>query len=256
MGLPVRGSRPRYGDRGLSGEDRPLALVAGASQGIGRAIATALAASGMSLLLVARRKEPLDDAVRDIRRLGTRIEGRAMDLVDAGARAELIAELDGRPEGLDLLVHSAGTIARADIADATEEDFDRQYDANLRTPFALAKGLLPSLTRARGQIVFVSSSAALVARANAGQYAATQAGLRAMATALRDEVNEAGVRVTLVFPGRTATPLQARIHAWEGRPYEPSRLLQPEDVAAIVVAAVSLPRTAEVTEISIRPMIK
>jgi NADP-dependent 3-hydroxy acid dehydrogenase YdfG len=96
----------------------------------------------------------------------------------------------------------------------------------------------------------------LVARANTAQYAATQAGLRALATSLRDEVNPAGIRVTTVFPGRTATPRQAMIHDWEGKEYQPERLLQPEDVAAIVVAAVGLPRTAEVTEISIRPMQK
>ena len=136
------------------------------------------------------------------------------------------------------------------------DDFDRQYQANLRAPFALTKGLLPSLRRTRGQIVFVSSSAALVARANAGQYAATQAGLRALSTSLRDEVNQDGIRVTTVFPGRTATPRQAMIHDWEGKPYHPDRLLQPEDVAAIVVASIALPRTAEVTEISIRPMTK
>lgn len=234
----------------------PFALVVGGSQGIGRAIALALASQGMDLVLVARRAEPLDIAVREARALGAQVEGRTIDVVDDEDRGRLIAEIESRPSGLDLLVHSAGTIARADIANASVDDFDRQYQANLRAPFALTKGLLPSLRRNRGQIVFVSSSAALVARANAGQYAATQAGLRALSTSLRDEVNQDGIRVTTVFPGRTATPRQAMIHDWEGKPYHPDRLLQPEDVAAIVVASISLPRTAEVTEISIRPMIK
>lgn len=236
--------------------EAPFALVTGGSQGIGKAIALALAGQGMSLLLVARRQEPLDIAVREARALGVTAEGRAMDLLDDNARDRLIAEIDGRPSGLDVLVHSTGSIARADVVDASLDDFDRQYQANLRAPFALTKGVLPSLGRARGQIVFVSSSAALVARANTAQYAATQAGLRALATSLRDEVNSAGIRVTIVFPGRTATPRQAIIHAWEGRDYHPDRLLQPEDVAAIVVASIALPRTAEVTEISIRPMAK
>jgi len=232
----------------------PLALVTGGSQGIGRAIALGLAGHGMDLLLVARRSEPLRVAVDEARERGVAAEGRAMDLLDDDDRARLIAEIDARPAGLDLLVHSAGTIARADLADASLDDFDRQYQANLRVPFALTQGLLPSLRRARGQIVFVNSSAALVARANASQYAATQAGLRALANALRDELNPDGIRVTTVFPGRTATPRQAKIHEWEGKPYHPDRLLQPEDVAAIVVAAIALPRTAEVTEISIRSM--
>jgi len=234
----------------------PFALVTGGSQGIGKAIALGLAGQGMALLLVARRQEPLDIAVREARALGVTAEGRAMDLLDDAARDRLIDEIDARPTGLDVLVHSAGTIARADVADASLDDFDRQYEANLRAPFALTQGVLPSLKRARGQVVFVSSSAALVARANTAQYAATQAGLRAVATSLRDEVNPTGIRVTTVFPGRTATPRQAMIHAWEGKEYHPDRLLQPEDVAAMVVAAIGLPRTAEVTEISIRPMAK
>ena len=235
----------------------PFALVTGGSQGIGRAIALALARQGMSLLLVARRRGPLDDRrPRGTRAGSDRPKDGPSIFVDDEDRSRLIAEIESRPSGLDLLVHSAGMIARADVADASVDDFDRQYQANLRAPFALTKGLLPSLRRSRGQIVFVSSSAALVARANAGQYAATQAGLRALSTSLRDEVNQDGIRVTTVFPGRTATPRQAMIHGWEGKPYHPERLLQPEDVAAIVVASISLPRTAEVTEISIRPMIK
>src|SRR6185503_17307533 len=234
--------------------DPQFALVTGGSQGIGKAIALEFARRGIRLLLVARRQEPLDTAVSEARALGVSAEGRAMDLLDDESRARLISEIDERPSGLDVLVHSAGTIARADVADATIEDFDLQFQANVRMPFALTKGLLRSLERAHGQVVFVSSSAALVPRANAGQYAATQAGLRALATSLREEVNTAGIRVTTIFPGRTATPRQAMIHAWENKDYRPDRLLQPEDVAAMVGASIALPRTAEVTEISIRPM--
>jgi len=234
--------------------DPLFAVVTGGSQGIGKAIALEFARRGIRLLLVARRQEPLDTAVSEARALGVSAEGRAMDLLDDESRARLISEIDERPSGLDVLVHSAGTIARADVADATIEDFDLQFQANVRMPFALTKGLLRSLERAHGQVVFVSSSAALVPRANAGQYAATQAGLRALATSLREEVNTAGIRVTTIFPGRTATPRQAMIHAWENKDYRPDRLLQPEDVAAMVGASIALPRTAEVTEISIRPM--
>ena len=77
-----------------------------------------------------------------------------------------------------------------------------------------------------------------------------------MGDSLRDEVNEDGVRVLSVFPGRTATPRQERIHAGEGREYRPERLLQPADVASVVVCALELPRTAEVTDISLRPFLK
>jgi NADP-dependent 3-hydroxy acid dehydrogenase YdfG len=233
-----------------------LALVTGASQGIGRAIALALAGEGVALMIVGRRPEPLAAVAGQARARGSTAEDRPLDLVNDDDRERLVAEIGARPAGLDILVHCAGTIARANIADATIEDFDRQYSANVRAPFALTQALLPSLRRAGGQVVFVNSTAGLVARANASQFAATQHATRAVADALRDEVNGEGIRVTTIFAGRTATPRQERIHRWEGKPYHPDTLLQPDDIAAMVVAALGLPRTAEVTELTIRSMAK
>ena len=108
----------------------------------------------------------------------------------------------------------------------------------------------------RGQIVFINSSLGLASKAEAGQYAAAKHALKALADSLRDEVNADAVRVLSVFPGRTATPMQAALYAKEGKAYHPEVLLQPEDVAAVVINALTLPRTAEVTEIRIRPLKK
>lgn len=108
----------------------------------------------------------------------------------------------------------------------------------------------------KGQIVFINSSAGLNARADVGQYAATKHALKAIADSLREEVNADGVRVLSMFLGRTATPMQDAVHKMEGKEYHPECLIQPEDVAAVVVNALSLPRTAEVTDIHIRPMNK
>ena len=88
------------------------------------------------------------------------------------------------------------------------------------------------------------------------QFSASQHAVRAFADALRAEVNADGIRVTVVHPGRTATTRQERIYETEARAYQPELLMQPEDVAMVVVAIVSLPRTAEITEISMRPMVK
>jgi NADP-dependent 3-hydroxy acid dehydrogenase YdfG len=104
--------------------------------------------------------------------------------------------------------------------------------------------------------VFLNSSAGLMAHTNVGQYTATKHALKAIADCLREEVNGDRIRVLSVFPGRTATPLQRRLHVVEGREYRPERLLQPEDVASVVVSALCLPRTAEVTDINIRSMSK
>jgi NAD(P)-dependent dehydrogenase (short-subunit alcohol dehydrogenase family) len=104
--------------------------------------------------------------------------------------------------------------------------------------------------------VFINSSQGLAASPGVGQYAAAKHGLRAVADSLRGEVNDRGTRVLSVHVGRTATPMQERIFAMEGRAYAPERLMQPEDVGQVVLAALVLPRTAEMTSVSIRPALK
>jgi NADP-dependent 3-hydroxy acid dehydrogenase YdfG len=120
----------------------------------------------------------------------------------------------------------------------------------------LTQKLLPLLKKPRGQIVFINSSLGLNARANAGHYSATQHAFKALADSLRDEVNGDDVRVLSIFLGRTATPLMQALYAKEGRPYQPELLLQPADVASVVLNTLTLPWTAEVTSIIIRPMQK
>jgi NADP-dependent 3-hydroxy acid dehydrogenase YdfG len=112
------------------------------------------------------------------------------------------------------------------------------------------------ITARCGQVVFINSSGALNAKPASVQYDATKHALKAIADGLRGEVNAAGVRVLSVYLGRTATDMQARIHQAEGKTYCPELLLQPESVASVIVNALGLARTAEVTDIHIRPMIK
>jgi short-subunit dehydrogenase len=239
----------------VSSGARPLAVISGGSRGIGRALALALARTGHDLVLLARDAEALGRTVEEIRGEGAIVDGIAVDVGDDASRSRVADAVARRGGHLEVLVHSAGTTIRGTIGEASLDDLDEQYRSNVRAPFALTRDLLGSIRVASGQVVFVNSTAALVARASAGQYAATQAALRALADSLRAEVNAANVRVTTVFVGRSASRRQEEVHRFEGRAYRPERLLQPEDVAAIVVAALSLPRTAEVTEMTIRNMI-
>jgi NADP-dependent 3-hydroxy acid dehydrogenase YdfG len=96
----------------------------------------------------------------------------------------------------------------------------------------------------------------LNARSGVAQYAATKYALKAMADSLRAEVNSERIRVLSVFPGRTAGPMQEARYAAEGKPYHPKSLLQPSDIALAVIAALALPRTAEITDLRIRPFLK
>jgi short-subunit dehydrogenase len=233
-----------------------LAVITGASSGIGKAIALALAANGVALCLVGRKLATLEAVARSARAAAPQVRCYQADLMlDEDIRA-LTTRLQRDFAYLDLLIHSAGAISLGRVECAPIDDFDRQYRTNVRAPYSLTQTLLPALRSQQGQIVFINSSASLTAKANVGQYAATKHALKAIADSLRHEVNADGVRVLSVFVGSTASPMQAAVHEKEGREYHPALLMQPEDVAAVVINALSLPRSAEMTDVSIRPLRK
>jgi NADP-dependent 3-hydroxy acid dehydrogenase YdfG len=233
-----------------------LAVVTGATSGIGKAIALGLAEQGVSLYLVGRNLEALE-VVTGLARPGQQqILCHQADLTLDKDILNLASRVKQDFGYVDLLIHSAGVILQGRLESAPVEDFDLQYRTNVRAPYLLTQALLPLLKARRGQVVFVNSSAALNARANVGQYAATKSALKSLADSLREEVNADGLSIMSVFLGRTATPMQASVQEKEGRAYHPELLLQPDDVAMLVLNALTLPRTAEVTDISIRPLIK
>jgi len=233
-----------------------VAVVTGASSGIGRAIALALAAQGAILCLVGRKRETLEVVAKSARATSPRLMCYQADLTQDKDIQVLAAALQRDVGSVDVLVHSAGVYSQGRIESDTLENLDRQYRTNVRAPYALTQALLPLLKSHRGQVVFLNSTRGLSAGAKVGQYAASKHALKAIADTLREEVNADGVRVLSVFLGRTASPLQEAIHRMEGKAYHPERLIQPEDVAAVVINALSLPRSAEVTDISIRPLAK
>jgi len=230
-------------------------VVTGASSGIGRAIAIALASAGANVCAVARRRNELEATAKRARASG-RFSLHVADLVVDDQVAELSKALTAQARGVDVLVHSAGSHSLGNFETASVHDFDRLYAANVRAPYLLTQTLLPALRASQGQIIFVNSTAGLNARANVGQFAATQHALKAVADSLREEINQDGVRVVSVYPGRTATARQAKIHAMEEKAYAPERLMQPEDVASVVLTALTLPRTSELTDVKVRPMLK
>lgn len=240
---------------GSSALEGQTCVVTGASSGIGRAISIALASAAATVCAVARRRDQLEVTRRRANGAGQFALYDA-DLVKDEQVEGLAEALRARERGLDVLVHCAGTISLGEVETAPVHDLDRQYAANVRAPFLLTQKLLPALRARQGQIVFVNSTATLAPRARVSQFAATQHALRAIADSLREEINPDGIRVITVYAGRTATPRQARIHAIEGKPYPPERLMQPEDVASVVLTALTLPRSAELTDVRVRPMLK
>jgi short-subunit dehydrogenase len=237
----------------MSSEIARIGLVTGASSGIGRAIAVRLAARLSTLILVGRNAARLDGVAAEVAAQGCEAVCEAADLAVPGEVTGLASRVRSRWARMDLLVHSAGAFSRGDVEGVPAGEFDVLYQVNLRAPYVLTQALLAPLRAAQGDVVLINSSLGHRAGAMLSQYSATKHGLKALADSLRDEVNGDGVRVLSVFAGRTASRMQQHVHALEQKEYRPCKLMQPDDIAQVVLTAVSLPRTAEVTEINIRP---
>jgi short-subunit dehydrogenase len=230
------------------------AAVTGASQGIGRAIALALAGEGAHVVLLGRREQALRDVAREATSDG---HGRCATLVvDLESDQSIRRAADGLLEAgepVDLVVHCGGQYARGGIQEGAVSDLDLQYTLSVRAPYLLTQLLLSKLRAQPSDVVFLGSPVRPTAELIA--YACGHAAQQALVRALREEVSRQQIRVLNVFPGRTATPRQELIFELEGRPeaYSPELLLQPNDIAQLVLDALGMPRRAEVTELWLRP---
>lgn len=213
-------------------------LITGATSGIGRIVAERLRDRGDDLVLVVRdpaRAADFPDA-----------EVIVADLSDPAALEAIT--VDGE---LDSVVQAAGVVDLGPVAELPAATWVEQLTVNTIAPALLTRACLPALRRAKGTTVFVNSGAGLRANPQWSAYAASKFGLRALADSLREEEPE--LRVTTVFPGRTATPMQERTHQLEGKEYDPSKWIRPETVADAILRAIDLPRDAAIPEIVIRP---
>jgi short-subunit dehydrogenase len=233
-----------------------VALVTGAGSGIGRAIAADLAGRGMHLVLLGRTQSKLDATARQLSGVGVSLKAIELDLADESAVERLVVQLDDQRHAVDVLVHCAGVHVAKPLEEFTPQEIAYQFAINVTGPVLLTRRMLTALQSRRGQIVFVNSSAVHRGQPQVEVYASTKFALAAFAHNLRDQVNGDGVRVLTVYPGRTATPIQERIHFLQGKAYEPEDLMQPADVAWMIGSSLALPRSAEVTDIYMRPMRK
>jgi NADP-dependent 3-hydroxy acid dehydrogenase YdfG len=236
-----------------------VALVTGASSGIGEATALVLARAGARVAIAARRRERLDGVARrivDLRSESLVLEADVAKVRDAESVVERTVARWGR---LDVLVNNAGVMLLSPVDRARVEDWQRMLDLNLLGLMVVTRAALPHLRRQKdGHVVNISSTAGRVANPDASVYAATKFGVGAFSEALRREVYRDGIRVTVIEPGAVATELRdhvpdpdtrERIDTWA----RSMRQLQSEDVAAAILYAVSQPPHVNVNEILLRP---
>jgi short-subunit dehydrogenase len=203
----------------------------------------------MQLLLVGRREEALRSVAQQIDRNTAVV---AADLATEAGRDTVASVVSSR---LDVLVHCAGLHLRKPLSATSGKAWAALDAINVYAPILLTVACLGALRAAEGQVVFVNSMAGLQsAGSSAAAYTTGKNALRVATDSLRQELNPQGIRVLSVFPGRTDTPMQGAILDQEGRIAAPGTLMRPEDVAAMILAALLLPKSAEVTDITMRPM--
>ncbi|HKO37979.1 MAG TPA: SDR family NAD(P)-dependent oxidoreductase [Solirubrobacterales bacterium] len=241
-----------------------VALVTGASSGIGQATARALAAQGASVALVARRGDRLERLGGEIADEGGTALPIEADVSERGQAEAAVARAAEELGRLDVVVNNAGVMLLGPIADAPVEEWERMVEVNLLGLMYTARAALPHLLEAAeggarrvADLVNVSSVAGRIARKGSGVYNATKFGVGAFSEGLRQEVTGRHVRVSLVEPGAVATELQGHnrpeVREQIEKRFDDMDILQSEDIADAIAYVVTRPRHVAVNEILVRP---
>ncbi len=238
--------------------DDKVALVTGASSGIGEATAIALAEQGAAVVIAARRTDRLESLRGKLSDDGARVLAVELDVADQAACAAAVESTVEEFGGLDILVNNAGVMLLGPIVGADTTDWDRMIQTNVLGLMYMTDAALPHLIERRGHLIQVSSVAGRVPSRGAGVYNASKFAVNAFSESLRQELTQRGVRVTLVEPGIVATELRDHItneaakNSVNARAAE-MRQLQSADIAAAIVYAATQPDHVAVNEILVRP---
>jgi 3-oxoacyl-[acyl-carrier protein] reductase len=226
-----------------------VAIVTGASRGIGRAIALALAREGCHLALAARTKRDLEETARMAKDLGVQVLSVPTDLKEEDSILALAESVSGRFRRLDILINNAGITHAALMENTRTEDFDRCIAVNARGPFILCRECLPLLKKARpGYIVNISSVVGVKGYPNQTAYTASKHALRGMSMALAEELRNENIRVHVICPGGVNTDMIGNV-----RPdIRKDELIAPEEIAELVLYLVTHKGNAVVDELHIR----
>jgi len=235
----------------MPSERIPIIWVTGASRGIGAAIARAFAATGAHVVLSGRNVQELDRNTRKIRLLDQNASFLKCDVTSEASVTRAYTSIVKRYHVVDVLVNNAGVTCFKSFGKTAVRDFDTILATNLRGTFLCTKSVLPAMVKRRaGVIINIVSVAALTTFENSSAYAAAKAGILAMSRGLRSEVRKKGVRVIDILPGAVETEMW---HYAARKKYH-EKMMQPEDVAEVVVSAFRQSQRVLTEEIVIRPI--
>jgi NADP-dependent 3-hydroxy acid dehydrogenase YdfG len=235
-----------------------VAVVTGASSGIGEATARRFSSEGASVALLARRAERVEALAEELGRDGGSAIALEADVRDADGMAETASRIADRLGRVDCLVNNAGVMLLSEFADRKADEWRAMIETNLLGVFQTTDAFLDQLTDGGGDIVNISSVAGRQTRATLSVYSATKWGINGWSEALRQELLDAGVRVIVIEPGAVRTELADHISdrsIQEGiqQRYEEFDAMEAGDIAEAIAFAVSRPARVSLNEILIRP---
>ena len=234
-----------------------MAVVTGASSGIGEATVRSLAAEGAAVVAGARRKERLHGLVEEVTRDGGKAIAVECDLTDEQQAHALVDRAIGEFGRIDILVNNAGVMLLSKVEKGLSDEWRQMFDVNVLGLLYATDAAVEAMKRqGSGHIVNVSSVAGRKTRPTGGVYSGTKFAVNAISEAMRQELLEDGIRITIVEPGAVATELTDHITDEEVRKGLKQRNIEPlrsEDVANAIAYAVSQPQRVSVNEILIRP---
>jgi NADP-dependent 3-hydroxy acid dehydrogenase YdfG len=230
------------------GHDDPVAIVTGGGSGIGRASAVQLAENGHRCVLIGRREEVLTETSASLPTSGSHI---ALDITDVGAAEKVVTRTLEEHGRIDVLVHAAGVFEKRGVGETDTDFWSSVIDLNLGAVMELTRAAWSALCDVGGQVVLVSSIAAVQGFPGNAAYAASKGGMNALGEVLRLEGREHGVRVLTVCPGQTDTDI------WNGKaPSEVrERMMDPASIGGLIAALVALDRAIDIEPVVIRPML-
>ncbi len=236
----------------MTAQRKLRALITGASRGIGRATAKALAASNIDVVLVSRSQAQLGDLAQQLQQQGVEAQSFAIDLSEVDQVKSQMGQLLANVGPIDILINNAGMGYTADLIDMPLADWQRVLDLNLTSAFQCIQAVLPQMrSQQQGTIINVVSIAGQQAFPQWGAYCASKFALMGLTKALAQEERPHGIRVTAVCPGAVNTPI------WDTETvdadFDRTAMLKPEDVAQSILHIVQMPQHAVIEELVLMP---
>jgi len=222
------------------------ALITGAGKGIGKAVATALAAEGVNLALMARTAADLDALAAELQPTGVKIVTVTADVADIKAVNEAVAKAAAELGTIDILINNAGIGAFGKFLELEPETFERIIQVNLMGTYYVTRAVLPGMIeKAGGDIINISSTAGLKGAAITSAYSASKFAVMGLTESLMQEVRKHNIRVTALTPSTVATDMALDLKLTDGNP---EKVMQAEDVAELIIAQLKLNRRVFIKE--------